>query len=306
MLRYVTRRILELVFTLLCISILVFSIIHVMPGDPALLAAGLEASPEVVEGLRKELGLDQPLPTQFGRFLLSALSGDLGVSIRTRSPVASEILERFPRTLTIAVAAALAATVLGMLSGIVSAVHRNGLSDRLLTGLALALVSTPSYWLGLMLMLVFSLALGLLPSIGIATPLHYVLPVVTLAASSSGMIARMTRQALLDALSRPYVGAALARGLGRRRALLRHALRNALLPILSLVGLRFSNLLAGAVIVESVFAVPGLGRLMVDAVVTRDFPLIQGTLLAVGAIFVFINATTDLLYGVIDPRVRVA
>jgi len=288
------------------ISLLVFSMIHVMPGDPALLAAGMEASPEVVERLRKEWGLDQPLPAQFLRFLSNAVRGELGTSLRTRSPVAEEIAERLPRTVTVAVAAAIVGTLGGIAAGVVAAAFRGRFGDRFIGALSLVLVSMPSYWLGLMLMLVFSLGLGLLPSIGIATPAHYVLPVATLAAVSFGMIARTTRQAVLDVMERDYIDAAFARGLGRMAVLTRHALGNALLPITSVVGLRFGNLLAGTVLVESVFAVPGLGRLMVDAVLARDFPVIQGAILVVASLFVLVNTATDVVYAFVDPRVRIA
>jgi len=305
-LRYVTRRILEMFLALLGTSILVFLMIHLIPGDPALLVAGLEAGPEVVEQMRRELGLDQPLYIQYWSFLTDALRGDLGTSIRMNIPVLEEIVDRLPITLTIAVGGTILATLFGIVTGVLAAVHHNRFQDALVMVGALLAASTPSYWLGLMLMLVFSLSLGWLPSIGIRTPAHYVLPIVTLAGQSGGIISRMTRSAMLDVLGQDYVRAARARGQRERVVIARHALENALIPVISIVGLRFGNLLAGTVLVESVFAIPGVGRLLVDAVLWRDYPMIQGTMLFVAGVFVVVNTATDLLYGVVDPRIRVA
>jgi ABC-type dipeptide/oligopeptide/nickel transport system permease component len=303
-LRYLSRRLLEALLALLFTSILVFSMIHMIPGDPALLVAGLEVGPEVVERIRRDLGLDRPLPIQYGSFLLNALQGDFGVSIRTGLPVLREILDRFPYTLVIALGAIVLATAMGIGSGILAAMRHNRVGDALVMVAALLAVSTPSYWLGLMLMLVFSLSLGWFPSIGIATPAHYVLPILTLGAQSGGIISRMTRAAMLDVVGQDFVRAARARGERETSVILRHALKNALIPVLSIVGLRFGNLIAGAVLVESVFAIPGVGRLLVDAVLWRDYPMIQGTMLFVAALFILVNAATDVLYAVIDPRIR--
>ena len=306
MLRYLSRRLLEALLALLFTSVLVFSMIHMIPGDPALLVAGLEAGPEVVERIRRDLGLDRPLPIQYGSFLWNALQGDLGVSIRTGLPVLREILDRFPYTLVIALGAIVLATAMGIGSGILASMRHNRLGDALVMVLALLAVSTPSYWLGLMLMLAFSLSLGWLPSIGIATPAHYVLPILTLGAQSGGIISRITRGAMLDVVGQDFVRAARARGERETSVILRHALKNALIPVLSIVGLRFGNLIAGAVLVESVFAIPGVGRLIVDAVLWRDYPMIQGTMLFVAALFILVNAATDVLYAVVDPRIQVA
>ncbi len=306
MLRYLSRRLLEALLALLFTSLVVFSMIHMIPGDPALLVAGLEAGPEVLERIRRDLGLDRPLPVQYGSFLWNALQGDLGISIRTGLPVLREILDRFPYTLVIALGAIVLATAMGIGSGILAAMRHNRLGDALMMVTALLAVSTPSYWLGLMLMLMFSLALGWLPSIGIATPAHYVLPILTLGAQSAGIISRMTRSAMLDVVGQDFVRAARARGERESTVILRHALGNALIPVLSIVGLRFGNLIAGAVLVESVFAIPGVGRLLVDAVLWRDYPMIQGTMLFVAGLFILVNAATDVLYAVVDPRIRVA
>ena len=306
MLLNTTRRLLEMLTVLLGVSVLVFLMIHMIPGDPARLIAGMEATPEIVEQIREEWGLDQPLYVQYGRFLAGAARGDFGVSYRTGTPVSQEIVERFPITFAIALGGVLLATFIGMSTGVLAAVFHNRVWDGLIMVTSLLAISTPSYWLALMLMLVFSLSLGWLPSIGIRTPLHYVLPMVTLGAQSGGMIARMTRSAMLDVLQQDYVGAARARGQIERVVILKHALRNALIPVVSIVGLRFGGLLAGTVLVESVFGIPGLGRLVVDAVVLRDYPMIQGAILVIAAVFILINTMTDILYGVIDPRIRVS
>jgi ABC-type dipeptide/oligopeptide/nickel transport system permease component len=304
MLGYVIRRLAEMVTVLLGVSVLVFLMIHMIPGDPARIIAGLESSPETVEQIRRELGLDQPLHIQFWMFLKGVSRGDLGMSYRTNTPVSQEIVERFPYTFAIAVGGVVLATMLGTLSGILAAVFHNRIWDGLIMVVSLFAISTPSYWLALMLMLVFSLSLGLLPSIGIRTPLHYILPIVTLGAQSGGIIARMTRSAMLDVLRQDYISAARSRGQIERIVILKHALRNASIPVVSIVGLRFGGLLAGTVLVESVFGIPGVGRLVVDAVTVRDYPMIQGAILVVASSFVFVNALTDIFYGVIDPRIR--
>ena len=291
---------------LLGTSLLVFLMIHLIPGDPALLLAGLEAGPEVVEQMRRDLGLDRPLYEQYWNFLSGALRGDFGTSIRMRIPVLEEIMDRVPYTLAIAVGGTILATIFGVVTGVIAAMYHNRFWDGVMMVLALLAASTPSYWLGLMLMLVFSLSLGWLPSIGIRTPVHYVLPIVTLAGQSAGIISRMTRSAMLDVLGQDYVRAARARGMKEPVVIVCHALQNALIPVISIVGLRFGNLLAGTVLVESVFAIPGVGRLLVDAVLWRDYPMIQGTMLFVASVFVVVNTATDLLYGVVDPRIRLS
>lgn len=305
MLRYISKRVVETFLALLGTSLLVFGMIHMIPGDPALMVAGLEAGPEVVEQIRRDLGLDRPLYLQYSAFLADAVRGNLGISIRTGNPVVEEILDRFPYTLGIAMGGILLATVAGMASGIVAAMNHNRFWDGAVMVVSLLAASTPSYWLGLMLMLVFSLWLGWFPSIGIRTPLHYVLPIVTLAGQSGGIISRMTRSAMLDVLGQDYVRAARARGQREKVVILHHALKNALIPVLSIVGIRFGSLLAGTVLVESVFAIPGVGRLLVDAVLWRDYPMVQGTMLFVASVFVVVNSLTDILYALVDPRIRV-
>ncbi len=293
MLRTIFRQAVQVIPTLLGITILVF------------LMAGLESSPEVVERIRADLGLDQPLYIQFWRFLSGAVQGDFGTSMRTGAPVIEEIADRFPHTLRLALGATVLATVLGMLSGILAAVWHNRIWDNIIMVLTLLAVSTPSYWLALMMMLLFSLYLGLLPAIGVGTAAHLVLPIVTLGAQSAGIIARMTRAAMLDVLKQDYIRTARSKGLGEWPIVLKHALRNALIPVITIVGLRFGGLLAGTVLVESVFAIPGIGRLVVDAVLVRDYPMIQGAVLFLATVVIVTNMVVDMLYGVADPRVRI-
>lgn len=298
------RSALRLTSVLFGISVLVFLIVHAIPGDPAVIAAGLESSPETVERIRRDLGLDQPLPTQFIRFLARTATGDLGTSIRTGAPVLSEIRDRLPHTLILTAGGIVLATLVGLAAGIAAAVARRRTLDRAVMAVTLLAVSTPSYWLALMGMLVFALRLAWLPSIGVGTPLHYVLPVVVLGLQSGGQVARITRAATRDTLHQLYVRAAEARGAPRRRVIVRHALANAMLPVTTLIGLRIGGLLAGTVLVESVFAIPGVGRMMVDAVVARDFPMVQGGVLVVAALIVVVNVLTDVTVAVLDPRVR--
>ncbi len=302
--RLSSAALLRLVPVLAAISVVVFSIVHLIPGDPAVIAAGLEASPATVAAIRRDLGLDRPLPVQYGRFVVRTLQGDFGVSIRTRAPVGQEILDRLPHTFILAAGGVALAVALGLVVGAASALSKRVLVDRLLTAASLVATSMPSYWLALMLMLVFSVTLGWLPAIGVGTAAHYVLPCLALGLQSAGAVARMTRASVRDALTQDFLRAAQAKGLPYWRMLLAHGLRNALLPVLSLVGLRVGGLLAGTVLVESVFAVPGVGRMMADAVVARDFPMVQGGVLVIAAMVVFVNGMTDVVAGLLDPRVR--
>ncbi len=304
MLNFVVNRFLQVIPVLFGITILVFLMLHLVPGDPARTMVGIEASAEQIEQTREKLGLNKPLPEQFFLFVSKALKGDLGNSIRTGLPITEEIADRLPVTIKIAIGATIFATVFGILCGIVAAVNHNKLGDSLVMVISLISISTPSYFLGLLLMLVFSLQFGWFPTIGISTPIHYVLPIVTLGAQSMGLIARMTRSGMLDVLRQDYIRTARAKGLPERIVIYVHAFKNALIPVVTVVGLRFGGLLAGTVLVESVFAVPGIGRFMVEAVLIRDYPVVQGTVLVVAASFVFINLLVDVLYGLIDPRIR--
>ena len=302
--RAISKAALRLAPVLTAISVLVFSIVHLIPGDPAVIAAGLEASPATVDRIRHNLDLDRPLLVQYGLFVTRAIRGDLGTSIRTGTPVGREILDRLPHTAILAAGGVALAVGLGLVVGLAAALSGAVLVDRLLTAASLLAASTPSYWLALMLMLVFSVTLGWLPAIGVGTPAHYVLPCLALGLQSAGAVARMTRASVRDVLGQDFLRAARAKGVPEWRVLLRHGFRNAMLPVLSLVGLRIGGLLAGTVLVESVFAVPGVGRMMVDAVVVRDFPMVQGGVLVVATMVVVVNGLTDVVARSLDPRVR--
>jgi ABC-type dipeptide/oligopeptide/nickel transport system permease component len=299
-----SRAFVRLAGVLLGVSLIVFLIVHAIPGDPAVIAAGLEASPDTVARMRRDLGLDRPLPEQFVTFLTRAAQADFGVSIRTGTPVRQEIVERMPHTIRLAVGGTLLAAFAGVTAGVLAAFFRRRTIDRLLTAVTMLAVSMPSYWLALMLMLAFSLQLGLLPSIGVGTPAHLVLPILTLATYSGGLVCRMTRAAMLDTLGEDFIRTARSKGVPESAVAVRHALANALVPIVTLLGLRFGGLLAGTVLVESVFAIPGVGRMMVDAVLARDFPMVQGGVLVVATLYVITNTATDVVAQAIDPRVR--
>ncbi len=303
-LRLLRRALLRLLPVLAAISVLVFSIVHLIPGDPAVIAAGLEAAPATVDAIRHDLGLDRPLPLQYARFVTRALQGDFGMSIRTGVPVGREILDRLPNTVALAAGGVTIAALLGLLMGAAAALSRRLSVDRALTAFSLIAASTPSYWLALMLMLLFSVTLGWLPAIGVGSPAHYLLPCTALGLQSAGAVARMTRAAVRDTLTQDFLRAARAKGLSYWRMLLVHGARNAMLPVVSLLGLRIGGLLAGTVLVESVFAVPGVGRMMADAVVARDFPMVQGGVLVVATMVVIVNSATDVVAGLLDPRVR--
>jgi len=305
-LRFLTRRLLLTLPVLLGVATLVFSLIHLIPGDPAQAMLGETASPQDVAELRERLGLDRPLMAQYGSFLGGVLHGDLGTSLRTREPVTTMIAERMPATAELAVAAMLVALVVSIPLGVAAAVWRGTVIDHGAMTAALLAVSIPNFWLGPLLAIVFSIELGWLPISGRGTLAHLVLPAVSLGAALAAILARMTRATLLEELREPYVQAARARGVSRTRAVLRHALRNSLIPVVTIVGLQFGAVLTGAVITETVFAWPGVGRLLVQSIGFRDYPLVQGCILLIAVTYVGVNLLTDLVYGVLDPRIRLS
>lgn len=304
MFHYVARRLLHLIPVLLGISFLVFLLVHLVPGDPVRVMLADAGSPEQVERMRRQLGLDRPIYVQYASFVVRAAQGDFGRSIHTRRPVAQEIAFRIPYTVRMAVAATLVAVAMGVVLGAIAAVHHQSALDYGTMVVALAGVSLPNFWLGLVLILVFSLHLRWLPPAGADSLLHLILPAVTLGTSSSAIIARLTRSSMLEVLRQDYIRTARAKGVGPRRLVYRHALKNAMIPVVSIVGMQFASLLGGAVIVETVFGWPGIGRLAVDAIFTRDIPVIQAVVLVAAVIFVFMNLLVDLLYGLLDPRIR--
>jgi ABC-type dipeptide/oligopeptide/nickel transport system permease component len=301
---FLTRRLLLTVPVLLGVLTLVFALIHLIPGDPAQAMLGETASEKDVAALRTRLGLDRPLAEQYGRFLAGAVRGDLGTSLRTSEPVTRAIVERLPATLELAAAAMFISIAVSIPLGIIAAVRRGTMVDHAATTLSLMGVSIPNFWLGPLLAIVFAVELGWLPVSGRGTPGHLVLPAISLGAALAAILARMTRASLLEELREPYVQAARARGASRLRAVLRHAFRNSLIPVVTLVGLQFGAVLTGAVITETIFAWPGVGRLLIQSIGFRDYPLVQGCILFIAVTYVAMNLLTDLMYGVLDPRIR--
>ena len=298
------KRVALAVPVLLGVATLVFSLIHLVPGDPAQAMLGDGAAPQDVADLRRSLGLDQPLTTQYVAFLRGALSGDLGKSFRTGQPVTAMIVERVPATAELAVASMFVAIVIAIPLGVVAAVWRGTIIDFGAMTFALAGVSIPNFWLGPLLAIVFAVELGWLPVSGRGTLLHLVLPAISLGLALAAILARMTRASLLDELNELYVRAARARGVSRTGAVTAHALRNSLVPLLTIIALQFGAVLTGAVITETIFAWPGIGRLLIQSIGFRDYPTVQGCILLIAFTYVTVNLVTDLLYGFLDPRIR--
>jgi peptide/nickel transport system permease protein len=301
---YMSRRLAASAVTLLGVAFIVVALGRLLPGDPARVIAGLQASQQEVERIRDQLGLDQSLFTQFGGFLGQLVQGDMGTSARTGAPVASEILARLPFTVELAVLGTTLGAVLGILLGVTAATHRGRWPDHVLSSLAVMGVSTPVYWLGLLLIIVFSVNLQWLPAAGAENLSSLILPTFTLGVFSVALVSRMTRANMLEVLGQDYVRAAEAKGVGDRVVVYKHALRNAFIPVLTVIGLQFGNLLGGAVLTESVFGWPGIGRLLVDSIFARDLPMVQGIVFTYAVMFIIVNIITDLLYTVVDPRVR--
>jgi peptide/nickel transport system permease protein len=304
MLRYLIRRLLLTIPVLLGVATLVFALIHLVPGDPAQSMLGDGASVEDVDKLRHALGLDRPLLVQYQTFLTGVVKGDLGVSFRYGTPVTREIRDRLFRTVQLAAAAMTVAIVCALPLGIIAAVFRGTAIDHAAMTLALAGISMPNFWLGPLLAILFAVYLGWLPVAGTGTIWHLVLPAVTLGAALAAILARMTRASLLEELRELYVLAARARGLSRVRAVVRHAFRNSLIPVVTIIGLQFGAVLTGTIITETIFAWPGVGRLLIQAINFRDYPLVQGCILFISLTYVVMNLLTDLTYGLLDPRIR--
>lgn len=291
--------------TTLGVATLVFALVRATPGDPVDAMLGESASAASRSELRAHLGLDRPLSQQYLHFLAGLVRGDLGTSIHSHEPVAEVIAEHFPMTALLAVSALGLAITLGIPLGLLAAARAGTTADRWCLGISLIGVSVPNFWLGPMLVLAFSIALGALPVAGSGSASHLVLPAVTLGASLAGVLTRMTRSAVVEALSQDYIRTARASGASESRALIRHALANALTPLITVIGLQAGSLLAGSVITETIFAWPGIGRLMVDAIRSRDYPLVQGCVLVIATSYIAINLVTDLAYAWADPRLRV-
>jgi peptide/nickel transport system permease protein/oligopeptide transport system permease protein len=306
MLRFLLSRLVTTVPVLFGVSLLVFMMLHLVPGDPVkMMLSEFQTTPQQVELLRSQLHLDEPLPQQYGRFVVNALRGDLGLSIRSKRPVRNEIGENLGSTLQLAAAALLIAIGIGMPLGIIAALKQHSWFDIGPMIFALSGVSMPSFWLGLLLIFLFSLRLGWFPATGGGDLKHLILPALTLGLGASAIIARLTRSSMLEVLRQDYMTTARAKGLNETIVVLRHGLKNALIPVVTIFGLQFGSLLAGAVVVETVFARPGIGRLIVNSILAKDFPMVQGIILFTATAYVVANLLVDLAYGLLDPRIRI-
>ncbi len=304
MLQYIVRRIPYVILVLLTVSLLAFSIMY-LSGDPAALMMPADAPDSAIQALREEMGLEDPFLIQYGRFLYNFfVNFDLGYSYVRRTPAITVVLERMPASLLLSTFSMGFAILVGVTAGVYSAIKRNTTIDFIVTGLTIALSSIPAFWLGLMLIIVFSVRLRWLPSFGSGTFSHLILPVFTLSAYYLALISRLTRSSLLQVLSEDYIRTARAKGLFPRIVVMKHALKNALIPLVTMLGMQFGRLIGGAVVTETVFAWPGVGRLIVNSVIQRDFPVVQASLLILALIFVFLNFAVDFIYAYLDPRIR--
>ncbi|KJE28434.1 binding--dependent transport system inner membrane component family protein [Geobacillus kaustophilus] len=306
----IVRRFFHLILLLVGISFLVFTSMYIAPGDPATIIAGPTASQSDIEAIRKDLGLNDPFLVQYGRYINGVLHGDLGYSYQTKQPVWDAIMTRFPNTLKLAIASIIVAVIIGVVAGIISAIRQNSWFDVSSTVFALAGISIPNFWLGTVLILIFAVNLQLLPVGGLDQPFYtaeglkqLVLPAITLGTGSAAMIARMSRSSMLEVIRADFIRTARAKGLRERTVIWVHALRNAMIPVITVIGLNFGFLLGGTIITEQVFAINGVGRLMVQAIAARDFPMVQGSVLLVATLFVLVNLIVDIIYTFIDPRI---
>ena len=315
MLKYLGMRFLSMVPTFLLASVLIFSFMHMMPGDPAGVMLGDSATPQQIQALREAMGFDRPIPVQFVRWFTGILKGDFGESIFFRKPVLRVILERAETSLFIAVLSMALIVVVGIPIGMISAVRYNSVADQTFSGAAMLAASMPTFWLGLNLMLLFAVILGWLPSSGfpsviesrnLANLKYLVLPCVTLAAPNSALIIRLTRASMLDVMKEGYVTTARAKGLPELTVTLKHVLRNSLITVISVIGFTFVGLASGTVITETVFSLPGIGRLVVESVLRRDYPVIQGVILIIALAYMLVNLLIDYCYTFLDPRIRVS
>ncbi|HLS10298.1 nickel ABC transporter permease [Lentibacillus sp.] len=310
MIGLITRRFFQLILLLFGISFLVFMSMHIAPGDPATIIGGPNATSSDLEAIREEMGLNRPVLIQYFDYLGGILQGDFGYSYQTNQAVTEAIITRFPTTVKLATASMIVAVIIGIVAGIISARKQNSWIDVTSTTFALVGVSIPNFWLGAMLILVFAVNLQVLPVGGLNSPFYtleglkeLILPAITLGTASAALIARMTRSSMLEVVRSDYIRTAKAKGVRNRPLIWVHALKNAMIPVITIIGINFGTLLGGTIITEQVFAINGIGRLMIDAIAARDFPIVQGTVLLVAAIFVIVNLIVDIIYALIDPRI---
>jgi len=301
---YILKRLAMLIPVLLGVTIVSFSLLQIVPGDPAVLLAGEDANPDFIEAVRKEYGFDQPLYVQYFRFISHAVQGDFGISIRNREPVINLLKQRFAFTVQLSFLSILIAAFIGLIAGVISATRQYSIFDNLSMVGALFGISMPIFWLGLLLMLVFSVYLGWFPAGGSGGLKHLILPAIALGAASAAVIARMTRASMLEVVRQDYIRTARANGLREWVVIYKHALKNAMIPVITVFGLEFGYMLGGAVLTETVFSLPGVGRLMVEGIFQRDYAVVQSSMLLVAATFVLVNLLTDIAYAFFDPKIR--
>ncbi|WP_423801977.1 nickel ABC transporter permease [Neobacillus sp. SAB-20_R2A] len=304
MLMFILRRLMQTIPVVIGVTFVVFIIMQLVPGDPAVLLAGEGASKDTIEAIREQLGLNRPLYVQYFDYLMNVFRGDFGVSLKNSQPVLEEILVRLPITMELAFFSIIITIVLGMAAGIISAVKPYSLTDTTVMIVALLGISLPSFWFGLMMMYFFSVKLQILPVAGWDSILHVILPALTLGAGGAAIVARMTRSSMLEVIRQDYIRTARAKGLRERVIVYKHALRNALIPVITVVGLQFGALLGGTVLVESIFAINGLGRMIVDSIRMRDLPMVQGGVLVASLVFVIVNLCVDVLYRFFNKRIE--
>lgn len=304
MIKYILRRILMMIPVMLGVTLVVFTLMYITPGDPAEIMLGDSATIEAVAELRHELGLDDPFLVRYARFVWNLLHGDLGICYATGQPVFDRLTQTFPNSFKLAGLAVVVSTVLGMLLGVISAAKQNSIFDNIAMALAMIGNAMPNFWQGLLLMLMFSLWLGWLPASGFSSFKYMILPAITIGTSSAAVIARMTRSSMLEVIRADYIATARAKGQSEFWVITRHALKNALIPVVTVIGMQFGRQLGGAVLTESIFSVPGVGKMMVEAIKARNFPVVQGGVLMIALSLSIVNLLIDILYAYIDPRIK--
>ncbi len=309
MLKYILRRLLQLIPTLFLVSVVVFLMVRIIPGDPITLLYGVSegagASEETIEAMREYYGLNDPLIVQYLRWITGIFKGDLGTSIITHKTIATELTNRYQYTIILALGGTVLGSLLGVIAGIIAATFHNKAGDNIVMVISMIAVSVPSFFLAMLLMLLFCLKLRILPSLGMTSWRHAILPIVTLGLGAIGMISRTTRSSMLDVINQDYTRTAKAYGVSKTKIITTYAFKNAFIPVLTAIGLRFGSLLAGATMVETIFNIPGIGTFLVNSVNGRDYPAIQSTVLVLSFSFVVVNTLVDILYGFVDPRVKI-
>lgn len=305
MYKYVVKRLVMMIPVIIGVSMIVFFLMYITPGDPATIILGDTATDADIKLLREQLGLNKPFIERYFNYMIGVFTrGDLGTSYTTGQSVTSEIIARFPTTFYLSLTSMIVATVIAIPAGIISATKQYSIFDNVATAISLVGVSMPNFWQGLMLILVFSVGLGLLPASGFNGPIYWILPALTLGTSTAAIIMRMTRSSMLEVIRQDYIRTARAKGVGENKVIIRHALKNALIPIITTVGMQFGGMLGGAVLTESIFSIPGIGNLMLESIKMRNFPMVQGGVLFIAIVYSFVNLVVDIIYAYVDPRIK--